>query len=68
MRRFMVIIETNPANGIRRNPVRKLNRFLLSVMKSFACTQNLDQLCCRATVTGSAQADIIRLLFFTGLP
>ena len=57
-------IETNPASGIRRNPRRKLNRFL-SQDEIIRLHAELD--CCVAERTSRAvQADIIRLLFFTG--
>ena len=57
-------IETNPANGIRRNPVRKLNRFL-SQDEIVRLHAELDQ-CVAERPSRAVQADIIRLLFFTG--
>ena len=57
-------VETNPASGIRRNPRRKLNRFL-SQDEIIRLHAELD--CCVAERPSRAvQADIIRLLFFTG--
>ena len=57
-------IETNPASGIRRNPVRKLNRFL-SLDEIVRLHVELDR-CVAEKSSRAAQADIIRLLFYTG--
>ena len=57
-------VGTNPVSGIRRNPRRKLNRFL-SQDETIRLHAELD--CCVAERPSRAvQADIIRLLFFTG--
>ena len=57
-------VGTNPVSGIRRNPRRKLNRFL-SQDEIIRLHAELD--CCVAERPSRAvQADIIRLLFFTG--
>ena len=57
-------LETNPASGIRRNPQRTINRFL---SRDEACLLHaeLDRLVAERP-TRAAQADIIRLLCFTG--
>ncbi len=55
---------TNPASGIRRNPERKLNRFL-SREEADRLHAELDRLVAERPQR-AAQADIIRLLHFTG--
>ena len=57
-------IETNPARGTRRNPARKLNRFL-SRVELRRMHDELDH-CVVERPTRAAQADIIRLLSCTG--
>ena len=57
-------VETNPASGIRRNPGRKLNRFL-SRDEILRLHEELDR-CIVERPSRVVQADIIRLLFFTG--
>ncbi len=57
-------LETNPANGIRRNPQRRFNRFL-SRDEARRLHAELDRLVAERPGR-SAQADIIRLLFYTG--
>ena len=57
-------IETNPASGIRRNPGRKLNRFL-SRVEIRRLHDELDR-CVAERPSHTAQADIIRLLSYTG--
>ncbi len=57
-------LKTNPASGIRRNPQRTLNRFLSrdEVRRLHA---ELDRLVAERPER-AAQADIIRLLYYTG--
>ena len=57
-------IETNPASGIRRNPQRTFNRFL-SRDEARRLHAELDRLVAERPER-AAQADIIRLLFYTG--
>ena len=57
-------LETNPASGVRRNPQRKFNRFL-SRGEAHRLHTELDQLVAERPVR-AAQADIIRLLYYTG--
>ena len=57
-------IDTNPASGIRPNPVRKLNRFL-SRDEIVRLHAELDR-CVTERPSRAVQADIIRLLFLTG--
>ena len=57
-------LEINPASGIRRNPGRKLNRFL-SRDETIRLHEELDR-CVAEWPSRVAQADIIRLLFYTG--
>ena len=57
-------LETNPASGIRRNPARRLNRFL-SRDEIIRLHEELDQ-CVAEKRSRAPQADIIRLLFYTG--
>ena len=57
-------IESNPACGIRRNPSRKLNRFL-SRNEIRRLHVELDR-CVAERPSRAAQADIIRLLCYTG--
>ncbi|MCY4608108.1 MAG: site-specific integrase [bacterium] len=57
-------LETNPARGIRRNPQRKLNRFL-SRDEAHRLHVELDRLAAERPER-AAQADIIRLLYYTG--
>ena len=57
-------IETNPASGIRPNPVRKFNRFL-SRDEINRLHAELDR-CVAERPSRAIQADIIRLLFYTG--
>ncbi len=57
-------IETNPGSGIRRNPGRKLNRFL-SRAEIHRLHAELDR-CVEEQPSRAAQADIIRLLSCTG--
>ena len=57
-------IETNPASGIRPNPVRKLNRFL-SRDEIVRLHAELDR-CVAERPSRAVQADIIRLLILTG--
>ncbi len=57
-------IETNPASGIRRNPRRKLSRFL-SRVEIRRLHDELDR-CVAERPSRAAQADIIRLLSYTG--
>ena len=56
-------IESNPASGIRRNPKRKLNRFL-SRDEIRRLHDELDR-CVEERPSRAAQADIIRLLSYT---
>ena len=57
-------VETNPASGIRRNPGRKFNRFLSRDEINRLHTE-LDRSVAERP-SWAAQADIIRLLFYTG--
>ena len=57
-------IKTNPARGIRPNPVRKFNRFL-SHDEISRLHAELDH-CVAERASRAVQADIIRLLVFTG--
>ncbi len=57
-------LETNPARGIRRNPQRRFNRFL-SRDETRRLHAELDRLVAERPER-TAQADIIRLLFYTG--
>ena len=57
-------LETNPASGIRRNPQRKFNRFL-SRDEARRLHVELDRLVAERPAR-AAQADIIRLLYYTG--
>ena len=57
-------IKANPANGVRRNPVRKLNRFL-SCAELRRLHDELDR-CVAEKPSRAVQADIIRLLACTG--
>ncbi|MCY4609784.1 MAG: tyrosine-type recombinase/integrase [bacterium] len=57
-------LETNPASGIRRNPQRRFNRFL-SRDEAIRLPAELDRLVAERPER-AAQADIIRLLFWTG--
>ena len=57
-------IETNPASGIRRNPKRKFNRFL-SRIEIRRMHDELDR-CVTEVPSRAAQADIVRLLSYTG--
>ena len=57
-------LESNPASGIRRNPGRKLNRFL-SRDEIDRLHVELDRSVAERP-SRAAQADIIRLLFYTG--
>ena len=57
-------VETNPASGIRRNPARRLNRFL-SRVEIRRMHDELDR-CVAESPARAAQADIIRLLACTG--
>ncbi|MCY4609494.1 MAG: site-specific integrase [bacterium] len=57
-------LETNPATGIRRNPQRKFNRFL-SRDEARRLHDELDRLVAERPGR-AAQADIIRLLYYTG--
>ena len=57
-------LEANPTSGIRRNPERKLNRFL-SREESGRLHVELDRLVAERPER-TAQADIIRLLYYTG--
>ncbi len=57
-------IESNPASCIRRNPVRKLNRFL-SKTEIRRLHDELDR-CVVERPSRAAQTDIIRLLSYTG--
>ena len=57
-------IEVNPASGIRRNPGRKLNRFL-SRAEIRRLHDELDR-CVEERPSRAVQADIIRLLACTG--
>ena len=57
-------LETNPASSIRHNPGRKLNRFL-SRDEINRLHEELDS-CVAERPSRAAQADIIRLLFYTG--
>ena len=56
--------DTNPASGIRRNPKRRFNRFL-SRDEARRLHAELDRLVAERPER-AAQADIIRLLFYTG--
>ncbi len=57
-------LETNPASGMRRNPQRRFNRFL-SRDEARRLHAELDRLVAERPER-SVQADIIRLLFYTG--
>ncbi len=57
-------IETNPVRGIRRNPGRKMTRFL-SREEITRLHRVLDRYA-QGTVSQAQQADIIRLLLLTG--
>ncbi len=57
-------VGTNPARGIRRNPVRKLTRFL-SREEIARLHQTLDRYA-QGTASQAQQVDIIRLLLLTG--
>ena len=57
-------LESNPASGIRRNPGRKFNRFL-SRDEIDRLHAELDRSVAERP-SRAAQADIIRLLFYTG--
>ena len=57
-------LEINPASGIRRNPQRKFNRFLTRD-ESSRLHAELDRLVAERPER-AAQADVIRLLYFTG--
>ncbi len=57
-------LKTNPARGIRRNQLRKFNRFL-SHDEANRLHAELDQLVAERPAR-AAQADIIRLLYYTG--
>ena len=57
-------VEANPASGIRRNPGRKFNRFL-SRDEINRLHAELDRSVAER-LSRAAQADIIRLLFYTG--
>ena len=57
-------LETNPASGIRRNPERRFNRFL-SRDEAGRLHVELDRLVAERPER-AAQADIIRLLYYTG--
>ena len=57
-------LETNPASSIRHNSGRKLNRFL-SRDEINRLHEELDS-CVAERPSHAAQADIIRLLFYTG--
>lgn len=56
--------KTNPASGIRRNPQRKFSRFL-SRYEAIRLHAELDRLVSERPER-AAQADIIRLLYYTG--
>ena len=56
--------ENNPASGIRRNPGQQLTRFL-SRDEIIRLHKELDR-CVAEKRSRAAQAEIIRLLFFTG--
>ena len=56
--------ENNPASGIRRNPRQQLTRFL-SRDEIIRLHKELDR-CVAEKRSRAAQAEIIRLLFFTG--
>ena len=57
-------LETNPAGGIHRNPKRRFNRFL-SRDEAHRLHAELDHLVAERPER-AAQADIIRLLYYTG--
>ena len=57
-------LEVNPATSIRRNPQRKFNRFL-SRAEASRLHAELDRLVAERPQR-AAQADVIRLLYFTG--
>ncbi|MDE0241384.1 MAG: site-specific integrase [bacterium] len=57
-------IEVNPASGIRRNPGRKLDRFLSRV--EIRCLHDELDRCVAEQPSRARQADIIRLLSCTG--
>ena len=57
-------LETNPASGVRRNPGRTFNRFL-SRDEARRLHAELDRLVAERPAR-AAQADVIRLLCFTG--
>ena len=57
-------IKSNPASGIRPNPKRKLNRFLSS--DEIRRLHNELDRCVAEGPSRAAQADIIRLLSYTG--
>ncbi len=57
-------LKTNPASGVRRNPQRRINRFL-SREESKRLHCELDRLVAERPER-AAQADIIRLLYYSG--
>jgi len=57
-------LQTNPASGIRRNPQRKFNRFL-SRDEAGRLHAELDRMVAERP-TRAAQADVIRMLYYTG--
>ena len=57
-------LQTNPASGIRRNPLRKFNRFL-SRDEAGRLHAELDRMVAERP-TRAAQADVIRMLYYTG--
>ena len=57
-------LQTNPASGIRRNPQRKFNRFL-SRDEASRLHAELDRMVAERP-TRAAQADVIRMLYYTG--
>lgn len=57
-------LTTNPASGVRRNPQRRFNRFL-SRDEAERLHAELDRLVAERPER-AAQADIIRLLYYTG--
>lgn len=57
-------LQTNPAGGIRRNPQRRFNRFLTRD-EAHRLHVELDHLVAERPER-AAQADIIRLLYYTG--
>lgn len=62
--RFHGYLETNPASGLRPNPERKFSRFL-SGEEARRLHAELDRLVAERPKR-AAQADIIRLLYYTG--